>query len=82
MQQDYPLIDTIHLFSDGPSTEYRQKNNLYMCVHELDEKGFKHMVSWNFQETGHGKRAPDGVRGTKKGIQLLSSAWKWYSQRI
>jgi len=65
IQQKYPFIDTIHFFSDGPSTQYRQKNNFYMFSHELEDRGFKH-GSWNFHESGHGKGAPDGVGGALK----------------
>jgi hypothetical protein len=53
----FPQIDTIHFFSDGPSTQYRQKNNFYMFSRELEERGFKN-GTWNFHKSGHGKGAP------------------------
>jgi hypothetical protein len=58
-------IDTIHFFSDGPVTQYRQKANFYLFARKmLDRKILK--ASWNFFESGHGKGAPDGVGGAIK----------------
>ena len=61
----YPSIQHIHFFSDGPFSQYRQKNNFYYFSTELAAKGFS-MASWNFHEAGHGKGAPDGVGGSLK----------------
>ena len=61
----YPSIQHIHFFSDGPFSQYRQKNNFYYFSTELAAKGFS-VASWNFHEAGHGKGAPDGVGGSLK----------------
>jgi len=36
-----PAVDYIHFFSDGPTTQYRQKNNFYMLSTEIYHFGFK-----------------------------------------
>ena len=58
-------VDTIHFFSDGPVTQYRQKNNFFLFSTELAQKGFT-SSTWNFHESGHGKGAPDGVGAALK----------------
>ena len=60
-----PNITTLHFFSDGPCTQYRQKGNLFLFGTELVKRGFR-AGSWNFFEAGHGKGAPDGVGATLK----------------
>jgi len=60
----YPTVKKIHFFSDGPTTQYRQKGHFYLLSTEI----FKHFESatWHFSEAGHGKGAPDGVGGALK----------------
>ena len=60
-----PMTDTIHFFSDSPSTQYRQKLNFFLFSTKLQEYGFK-CGTWNFSEAGHGKGAADGVGGALK----------------
>ena len=60
-----PLVDTIHFFSDSPSTQYRQKLNFYFFCTKIQEYGFQR-GTWNFSEAGHGKGAADGVGGALK----------------
>ena len=57
-------IDTIHFFSDGPCTQYKQKGNFYLLSKEMSEKGIT--AWWNFHESGHGKGVPDGFGGSLK----------------
>lgn len=65
VRERYPLINRLHVFSDGPATQYKQKKNFYLLSKEPFKKGFKD-ISWNFFEASHGKGAPDGVGGTLK----------------
>ncbi|XP_042907124.1 uncharacterized protein [Parasteatoda tepidariorum] len=62
-----PKIDTLHFFSDGPSTQYRQKNNFYLFSQRLFKYDFMR-GTWSFFESGHGKGAADGIGGTLKRI--------------
>ncbi len=48
-------------FSDGPSTQYRQKGNFYLFCTKLQQYEFQ-TGTWNFLEASHGKGAPDGKR--------------------
>ena len=60
----FPSVDTVHFFSDGPVTQYRQKGNFFLWSTEIHDD-FK-TSSWNFHEAGHGKGIPDGIGGTLK----------------
>ena len=62
---DCPEIDTIHMYSDGPTTQYRNKTNLFLMAHFASEYGFKE-VTWTFCESGHGKGPADGIGGVIK----------------
>ena len=62
MKESHPDIQTIHFFSDGPTTQYRQKGNFYLFSHKVFSHGYV-AASWNFWEASHGKGAPDGVGG-------------------
>ena len=55
----------IHFISDGPTTQYRNKNNFYLWGRTLSECGFK-ASTWNFLESAHGKGAADGVGAAVK----------------
>lgn len=57
-------IDTIHFFSDGPSTQSHQEGNFYLLTKEMEVRNLN--ATWNFHECGHGKGVPDGVRGCFK----------------
>lgn len=65
LSKDYPNINTIHFFSDGPSTQYRQKKNFYLFSKLFFDMGFQ-CGTWNFFEASHGKGDPDGVGGALK----------------
>ncbi|KAL3991641.1 mitochondrial fission process protein 1 [Sarotherodon galilaeus] len=65
LEEEYPLIKHLHVFSDGPATQYKQKGNFYLLSKEPFKKGFKN-ISWNFFEASHGKGAPDGIGATLK----------------
>ena len=60
LKQAYPKISNIHFFSDGPTTQYRNRKNIFLLGNIPYSKGFKE-VTWHYSESGHGKGAPDGV---------------------
>lgn len=62
-------IDTIHVLSDGPTAQYRNKTMFHIISQHCREimTGLSCMT-WNYSEAGHGKGAPDGIGGTLKRI--------------
>ena len=65
IREGFPDVTTIHFFSDGPCTQYKQRGNFYLFCTEIFKKGFTR-GTWNYFEASHGKGAPDGVGGTLK----------------
>ena len=65
LKDTYPAVKTLHFFSDGPATQYKQKGNFFLLSTEPLSKGFS-VVNWNFFEASHGKGALDGVGGAIK----------------
>jgi len=65
IKHQYSHVTTIHFFSDGPATQYRQKLNFYYFCTKIHSYGFT-AGTWNFSEAGHGKGAADGVGGALK----------------
>lgn len=59
------IPDHTTCMSDGPITQYRNKNNFYLLSTVPFLMGFKE-VTWNFSEKSHGKGALDGVGGSIK----------------
>lgn len=62
-----PKFDTIHVISDSPSGQYRNRFTMYLIPKILPKispniKNF----TWNFTEAGHGKGPMDGVGGVLK----------------
>lgn len=55
IKQDFPAV---HFFSDGPTTQYRQKKNFFLFSTMLNNY---QLATWNFFEASHGKGAADGV---------------------
>ena len=45
IQNKHPEIDTIHYFSDGPCTQYKQKANVFLFTHTVS-KGYD---IWNLE---------------------------------
>ncbi|XP_063044641.1 uncharacterized protein LOC134438864 [Engraulis encrasicolus] len=56
---------TLHVISDGPTTQYRSKKNFFFLSQIPYEMGFSR-VTWNFLEAGHGKGPADGVGAAVK----------------
>lgn len=60
-----PQTRVIHFYSDGPSTQYKQKKNFYL--HNLfTSKLDIDYSTWSFTESGHGKGAADAIGGAVK----------------
>ena len=41
LKHNFPVLNTVHFFSDEHSTQYRQKNNFYLFSHITCDIGFK-----------------------------------------
>ncbi len=65
VQRTHPEVKTIHFWSDGPTTQYRNKHHVLLSSYCAREAGFD-TVTWNYFEAGHGKSAADSVGGTLK----------------
>ncbi|CAG5052596.1 unnamed protein product [Parnassius apollo] len=65
IKKKVPQINTVHVFSDGPATQYKQKKNFYLYKLYLEDLNFE-KGTWNFSESYHGKSAADGIGGVIK----------------
>ena len=41
IQQEHPMVDTLHFISDGPKTQYRQKANFFLFSRMLQKRKLK-----------------------------------------
>ncbi|XP_047041242.1 uncharacterized protein LOC124645471 [Helicoverpa zea] len=57
-------IKRIHIFSDGPSSQYRQKNNFFLI--NYFSSFYNVDITWSFFESGHGKGVADAIGGVVK----------------
>ena len=82
IKESHPSVEFLHFYSDGPTSQYKQKINFYLLSTLVFELGFRG-ASWNFHESGHGKGIPDGIGGSIKrsadrkvnyGIDILNAA--------
>ena len=62
VEEKYPDLKAIHFQTDGPTTQYRSKLNLYLFSTKYASTG----STWNFSGAGHGKNAADGIGGHLK----------------
>lgn len=80
----YPVLDKylkpgmsrLHLQSDSPVTQYRNKTMFRLITTEIPKRYPQITeIIFNYTEAGHGKGAPDGVGGKAKTIadQVVSS---------
>ena len=65
LKRNNPQVTDLHFFSDGPTTQYRNKVNFYLFSVMLKGMGFE-TGTWNFFESGHGKGSPDAVGASVK----------------
>nr|XP_049691735.1 uncharacterized protein LOC126053531 [Helicoverpa armigera] len=61
-----PNLKRLHVLSDGPSTQYKNKTMFHLIAAYLGEETQANNIMWHFSESGHGKGAPDGVGGCLK----------------
>lgn len=60
-------IDTLHFASDGPTTQYKNRYNLFLLTNLLPKFCPRiKLCTWNYTEAGHGKGPMDGVGGSLK----------------
>ena len=64
VQTDYQAVQKIHFVSDGPTTQYKNRNHIFLLEKEMYKRELH--ATWNYTEAGHGKGAPDGVGGALK----------------
>lgn len=62
-----PNLKVLHILSDSPSTQYRNKLVFYKLCNMIPSY-FPSLawLTWNYLEAGHGKGMPDGIGGTVK----------------
>lgn len=59
-------INRIHILTDSPSSQYRNKYIFYILTQLRNDFPELNLVTWNYQEAGHGKGAPDGIGAVVK----------------
>lgn len=65
-QKLVPLLTTVHFLSDSPSSQYRNRFIFYMMTKLKEQIPNLKLITWNYQEAGHGKGAPDGIGAVVK----------------
>ncbi|XP_046975440.1 uncharacterized protein LOC124541567 [Vanessa cardui] len=65
MIRDKFQVTIIHFFTDGPTSQYRQKNNFYL-IDLFTQTLELEYVTWSFFESGHDKGVADGIGGSVK----------------
>lgn len=60
LREQHPAATTLHVVSDGPTTQYRSKKNFFLLTNVPYQMAWKR-VTWNFLEAGHGKGPADGI---------------------
>jgi len=65
IRTEFPQVQNLTFWSDGPSSQYKQKKNFFLLSTVPFAMGFK-SIGWNFFESSHGKGAVDGVGATVK----------------
>jgi hypothetical protein len=74
------LPKKIYYFSDGASSQYKnRKNFVNLCLHNHD---FGIKAEWHFAATSHGKGACDGLGGTVKRLAAKASLQRPYEDQI
>lgn len=59
IKSEFPHVDTVHIQSDGPVSQYKNQSNFYLFYYYSKIFGFK-KCTWNFSGSGHGKSEADG----------------------
>lgn len=80
MKKVLPEVKKIVYFSDGASSQYKNKKNfINLCQHEND---FGLIAEWNFFASSHGKNSCDGIGGTTKREVTRASLKRPYNEQI
>lgn len=62
--EEFPDTHTVHMFSDGPTSQYRNRIKMYLYKTMMPQYFSKLVsVTRNFSEAGHEKGPMDGVGG-------------------
>lgn len=61
-----PNLETVHILSSGPTTQYRNKTMFQLFGNILPGMFGVDTMHWHYSESGNGKGAPDGVGGYLK----------------
>lgn len=64
LKKKYPDINTINIFSDGATSQFKQRYN-FSTLHLLENQ-FQVQIKWHFFATSHGKGVVDGIGGSVK----------------
>lgn len=65
INNEFPQVKILHFFSDGPTSQYRNKTNFFLMCKICSNFDFQ-LSTWNFWEAGHGKGPADGIGGLVK----------------
>lgn len=80
IKEKHSHIEKLIYFSDGASSQYKNKKNFTnLCHHKTD---FNLKAEWHFFASCHGKNACDGVGGTTKREVTKASLQRAYSNQI
>lgn len=58
-------IKNLHVFTDGPTGQYRNKTAFFLMRHFAELYQFDYLI-WHYWESGHGKGPQDGVGAVVK----------------
>lgn len=64
IKEQTPNTKVLHIYSDGPTSQYRQKKNYFLLNLFAGKMNFD--ATWSFTESGHGKGVADGIGGSVK----------------
>ena len=67
LMQIHPNITCVHFQSDGPTAQYKNKNNFHLFKLYCKEFNLER-ATWNYTSAGHGKSSADGIGGTVKNM--------------
>ena len=69
IQYKFPAINCVHIYSDGASSQF--KNRFSLSAIKIIAALFNFKMCWHFFSTSHGKGAADGIGATVKSL-----AWR------
>ncbi|KAJ8043841.1 hypothetical protein HOLleu_11116 [Holothuria leucospilota] len=64
LEELIPNLETVHYWTDSPSSQYRNRYIFTILSHHTTLFGLR--ACWNYFECGHGKSVCDGIGGTAK----------------